>query len=90
MVANFDMGEQDVEWLNYELLMAYVMHRMDVKTDEYYDFLYAQRNTFPAANDYVAADTEGNLYSMYELPEDLQKYYNLRKQMNYRYFHDNN
>lgn len=90
MVANFDMGEQDVEWLNYELLMAYVMHRADVETDPYFDFLYAQRNTLPAANDYVAADTEGNLYSMYELPEELQKYYNLRKQMNYRYFHDNN
>ena len=46
-------------------------------------------DSIPAANDYVAADTEGNLYSMYELPEELQKYYNLRKQMNYRYFHDN-
>ena len=89
MVGNFDMGEQDVEWLNYELLMAYVMHRTDVKTDAYYDFLYTQRNEFPAANDYVAADTEGNLYSMYELPENLQKQYDLRKQINYRYFHDN-
>lgn len=89
MVGNFDMGEQDVEWLNYELLMAYVMHRADVKTDAYYDFLYTQRNEFPAANDYVAADTEGNLYSMYELPENLKKQYDLRKQINYRYFHDN-
>lgn len=89
VVGNFDLGEQDVEWLNYELLMAYVMHRMDVETDEYYDFLYTQRNDFPAANDYVAADTEGNLYSMFELPEELQKQYLLRKQINYRYFHDN-
>lgn len=89
IVGNFDLGEQDVEWLNYELIMAYVMHRMDVETDEYYDFLYTQRNCFPAANDYVAADTEGNLYSMFDLPEKLQEQFLLRQQINYRYFHDN-
>ncbi|MBQ2325344.1 MAG: sulfatase-like hydrolase/transferase [Clostridia bacterium] len=90
IVGNFDMGEQDVEWLNYDLLMAYVMHRMDVETDPYYDFLYTQRKDFPAANDYIAADADGNIYSMFELPEELQKQYLLRKQINYRYFHDNN
>ncbi len=92
IVGNFDLGEQDVEWLNYDLIMPYVLHRIDLPEgyvfNEYYDFLYEQRKLFPASNSYVAADKEGNLYSIFDLPEELQKQYDLRKQVNYWYFHD--
>lgn len=89
IVGNFYLGEQSTEWLSYDLIMAYVMHHADVDTTPYYDWLYTTANDMPAANSYIAADRNGNLYSLFDLPDDIRYAYDLRTKMDYYFFHDN-
>lgn len=76
----------DTNYLGTDLLMPYVLNKMDIEVSNYYKWLYKSRHTLPASNLYVTVDKEGNLYSTNKLQGEMKECFDLRNQINWRHF----
>lgn len=88
IVGNFDI-EKDAEntkYLSPDLLGAYILNNMDIKIDNYYKWLYSSRKTIGAMNYFVVVDYNGNLVDTYNLDNELEKLYKLRRNIEYKLF----
>lgn len=86
ILANFEINENSYKYISPDLLSTYVLNNMDIKISNYYKWMYSNIKTFPTLNKYVTIDQNGKLYDVKNLPKKQQKYYDLRNQMQYKYF----
>lgn len=93
IVANYDISDLKKENLNYldaDLLSSYILNHMDIEVSDYYRWLYSTRNIIGASNRYITTNQDNNIYYTNSLSNKQKKLYNLRKNIQYRYFHDIN
>ncbi len=85
ILANFDLKD-DVDYLGSDLVMSYVFNHMNIKVSSYYKWLNATKDKLPVGNLEVCADSEGNLYKTTELPTKMKRQFDIREQMNWKFF----
>lgn len=88
ILDNFGAEYDDISYMGYDLIMSYVTNNMDIELSPYYRWLYTTIDTLPAANRHVAVDLEGNIFSVYDLPEAMDKMYKKRQLANWNIFVD--
>ena len=88
ILDNFNAEYDDISYLGYDLVMSYVTNNMDIELSPYYRWLYTTIDTLPAANRHVAVDSEGNLYSVSDLPKAMGNMYKKRQLANWNIFVD--
>lgn len=88
MLDNFGAEYDDIPYMGYDLVMSYVMNRMDCELSPYYRWLYTTIGTLPAANRYVTVDAEGKLYYTGSLKGELKDTYEKRQKANWNIFVD--
>ncbi len=86
ILANFEISEDNYKYVSPDLLSTYVLNNMDIKLSNYYKWLYSNLDTIPSLNRYVVSDANGNVYNVKSLPNNIYKNYNLREQMQYKFF----
>lgn len=86
IISNYEIEHDDTEYLSPDLLLTYVINNMDIKISQYYKWLYTTKETLPSSNFVVTQDTNGKIYYTLGLPNELQKMYDIRKQMQYMLF----
>lgn len=86
IVANFDLKEDNIKFLSPDVLGCYIINKMDIKISEYYRWLYTVINNLTSSNHVVSQDAMGNLYYTNSLTDELEKIYNLRKCIQYKFF----
>lgn len=88
ILANYDIGEDEISYLGPDLVMTYLINNMNMDVSPYYKWLYTTIDTLPASNLYVTVDKDGNKYKTTELPEEMQKTFDIRSKMNWMKFVD--
>lgn len=87
ILANFQLQEEkEIKYVGPDLLGAYVLNKMDIQTSNYYKWLYSTINTLGASNYIISSDKYGNLYYTNKLDGDMKEIYNLRENIQYKYF----
>ena len=87
ILANFDLEEQDeIKYLSPDLLSTYILNNMDIDISPYYKWLYSTRNVIGAGNSKIIIDQEGKIYNTNKINGDIKRLYNLRKNMQYKFF----
>lgn len=86
ILANFDVENDETNYLSPDLLGCYIINRMDINISGYYKWLYNNKYSLPSANWYISMDTEGNLYYTSELSGELKNAYDFRKNVQYKLF----
>ncbi len=89
ILSNFDIPFDDTKYLSPDLLIPYLLKTLNIKMNNYYDYLINEsKEILPSYNKYVAVDREGNIYSTSELPNDMQKEYDLRGSVQYKLYYE--
>lgn len=86
ILTNFDIEEKNYKYAGPDLLSTYVLNNMDINISNYYRWLYKSIDTLPAYNSFVSVDKDGNVYNTKNLSKELDKIYNMRKNVQYKYF----
>ena len=87
ILANFDIKqEKNTKYLGPDLLSSYILNNMDIEVSDYYKWLYYSKDTIGAANFAVSIDQNGKLYRTTDLSENMKKIYNMRRNIEYKYF----
>ena len=86
ILSNYEIKHDDTKYLGPDLLLTYVINNMDIKISQYYKWLYTTKDVFPSSNFVVAQNQKGEIYYTLGLPNELQKMYDIRKQMQYMLF----
>ncbi len=89
VLANFNikpLKDTQPRFVSPDLLSTYVLNHMDIKISNYYKWLYGTINTIGGSNQFIITDQQGNLYYNNELNKDQLNLYNLRKNIQYKYF----
>lgn len=81
-----DYLTEDTDYLGPDMIMPYILNKMDVKISPYYQWLYTTRHDLPASNLMVTVDNQGNLYSTEELSGKQKECFEIRKKMNWDRF----
>ena len=69
-----------------DFLLNYVLNNMDIELSSYYKWLYDFYEKLPATNKALSFSNTGKSYFNQELPEDLRKSFELRRNMQYMLF----
>ena len=91
IVSNYDISslkDENINFLGPDLLSSYILNHMDIKVSNYYKWLYSTINIVGTSNRYVSLDQEGNIYYTSKLKGKMKDIYNLRKNIQYKYFHN--
>ncbi|MBQ8044367.1 MAG: LTA synthase family protein [Clostridia bacterium] len=83
VISNYDIKEERIKYLGPDLLMAYLLNRMDLELSDYYIWLDDTKNILPSYNSSVAIDKHGKLYETKKLLGDMNNQYLLREKMQY-------
>ena len=87
ILSNYDIDLNEMpNYLSNNLLLTYIVNNMDIELSSYYKWLYTTTWSLPATNSYISLDTNGKKYNTQELQEDMQVIYELRKNMQYKFF----
>ena len=86
ILANYDIGEDDIDYMGPDLVMDYVLNNMDLEVSPYYQWLYTTIDKLPASNLYVSVDKNGNKYKTSKLTGTMKDTFDLRRKMNWKYF----
>lgn len=86
ILANYDIGEDDIDYMGPDLVMDYLINNMDMEVSPYYQWLYTTIDKLPASNLYVSVDKDGNKYKTSRLTGEMKDTFDLRKKMNWKYF----
>lgn len=89
VLTNFDLGTVDMkapDYLGPDMLGAFVLNNMDIEISDYYKWLYDSIETMPTANYVVGVDGEGKLFDTHKLSGNLEKVYNMRRNIEYKLF----
>lgn len=86
ILSNYELKDDGTRYLGQDLVMSYVFNKMDMKVSPFYKWLYSTKDTMASMNWYVTMDSKGKLYSTGDLPDNIQKVYDLRNCMNWKQF----
>ncbi len=86
ILANYDIGKDDIGYMGPDLLMNYLINNMDMEVSPYYQWLYTTIDKLPASNLYVSVDKNGNKYKTSKLTGTMKDTFDLRRKMNWKYF----
>jgi hypothetical protein len=86
ILANFEINDDKNQYIGPDLLGAYILNRMDINISNYYKWLYNYKNNLAASNYIVSIDSKGQLYYTNNLSSELKEAYNIRKNMQYKFF----
>ena len=92
--ANFDIEEKQDVNLSANYLGTYLMEFAGLSTSEYQKFLSSMAQVMPAVTANYIIDGDGNLYAYSvdaddsELPDELQSYLALYKELQYNHLFD--
>lgn len=86
ILANFDLGEDNIKILGPNLVMPYVLSRTNLKVPAYFKWLAERKDGLCAGNTLVYSDAKGNLYTADTLPDDLKEDLHRQECFNWRYF----
>ena len=67
ILANYDIGKDDMDYMGPDLVMNYLINNMDVEVSPYYQWLYSTIDKLPASNLYVSVDKYGKKYKTSKL-----------------------
>lgn len=81
-----DYITKDTDYLGPDLVMPYILNKMDIQVSNYYKWLYTTRHNLPASNFSVTVDTKGNRYDTGLLEGSMKECFDIRKQMNWKQF----
>ena len=73
-------------YLSNNLLLTYIVNNMDIKLSSYYKWLYSTIESLTASNSYISLDVNGIKYSTDHLKGTMKSMYELRKNMQYKFF----
>ena len=82
--------QDDLKYLDADLLSSYILNHMDIEVSDYYRWLYSTRNTIGASNRYITIDQDDYIHYTNSLSEKQDKLNKLRHNIQYRYFHNIN
>ena len=86
ILANYDIGEDDIDYMGPDLVMDYLLNNMDLEVSPYYQWMYTTIDKLPASNLYVSVDKNGNKYKTSKLTGTMKDTFDLRRKMNWKYF----
>lgn len=86
VLSNYEIEHENISYLGPDMIMPYVLNKMDIQVSPFYQWLFSMRNNLPASNFAVSVDKDGNLYETSKLEGDLKEYYKMRSYMNWNYF----
>ncbi len=86
ILTNYDIGEDDIDYMGPDLVMDYLLNNMDLEVSPYYQWLYTTIDKLPASNLYVSVDKNGNKYKTSKLTGTMKDTFDLRRKMNWKYF----
>lgn len=86
ILANYDLGEDDIDYMGPDLVMDYLINNMDIDISPYYKWLYTTIDGLPASNLYVSVDKDGKRYKTSELTGTMKETYDIRRKMDWKYF----
>lgn len=88
ILANYDIGEDNVSYLGPDLVMPYLLNNMKLEISPYYKWLYTTIDTLPASNLFITVDSKGDKYYSTNLTGKMKDTFDLRKKMNWKLFVD--
>ena len=91
IVANFDISslkKENLKYLDADLLSSYIINHMNIVVSDYYRWLYSTRNIIGASNRYITIDQDDYIHYTNKLSGKQSELNNLRRNVQYRYFHD--
>lgn len=86
ILANYDIGEDDIDYMGPDLVMDYLLNNMDLELSPYYQWLYTTIDKLPASNLCVSVDKDGNKFKTSKLTGTMKDTFDLRRKMNWKYF----
>ncbi len=81
-----DYITKDTDYLGPDMIMPYVLNKMDIKVSNYYKWLYTMRHFLPSSNLSVSIDNDGKLYDTSLLEGKMKECFDLRNKMNWKQF----
>ena len=85
ILANFDINKEK-GYLGADLLGTYVLNKMDINISDYYKWLYTTKDEISGANWKITVDKQGEIYNTNLLEDKMKKAYELRRNIQYKYF----
>jgi hypothetical protein len=91
VLSNYDISNLNMpNYLGVDILLTYLVNRMDVKLPNYYKWLESTTNILAASNKYISMDLNGNLIKTSNLLNEQQRIFELKNMMMYKMFICNN
>ena len=69
-------------------ISSYIINHMNIVVSDYYRWLYSTRNSIGASNRYISIDQDDYIHYTNKLSGKQSELNNLRRNVQYRYFHD--
>lgn len=86
ILSNYELGNEEKEYLSPNLLGTYILNKMDIDISPYYRWLNNYIDIMPSANWYVTMDNNRKLYHTDKLEGFLKEQYHLREYIQYHHF----
>ena len=87
LLANFDISNIEFpEYSGVDLLLPYIINKMDIENIDYYEWLNTTREDLTASNRYISLDKNGNRFYTNELNNEMKNTYDLKNKMQYMFF----
>ena len=86
VLTNFDFDNNIPSFMSVELILPYIMNKLNIDISSYYDWLIDNSQTLTAYNSYLKVDNEGNKYKFDEKNEELDNIISLKQHMQYMLF----
>ena len=86
ILSNYNIKQEDFNYISPDLLLTYVMNNMDLELSDYYKWLYQTINTLPSYNLFIFQEESGNIDYTNNLKGKEKGIFELRKKMQYMLF----
>ena len=86
ILSNYNIKQEDFNYISPDLLLTYVMNNMDLELSDYYKWLYQTINTLPSYNLFIFQEESGNIDYTNNLKGKEKEIFELRKKMQYMLF----
>ena len=85
--SNYNMNDFTIpEYLGMDQILTYIVNRMDIKKNHFYEWLESTSDVLAGFNSYVLMDKNGNLYLSNNMNQDIKDVYKKREMMQYKFF----
>ena len=82
--SNYEIEKDDFSNLSFDGLSAYIMNKIDIETNNYYNWLYSNINDYIGGNSFISSDINGNLKTLEDFNQKELEIY--KKKQFYQYY----